>query len=238
MEDERVFEDSHGLILEWVREGVLDGLRVDHPDGLRDPAGYFRTAPQGAPRTAGSSSRRSSSRARRLPDDWPVAGTTGYDFLNRLGGLFVDPAGEGPITDFYAALHRRAGRLRRDGPRQEALRPQGALRQRRQPAGRAPLGGLRAAEALSRLHPPRADDDDPRGHRLLPRLSDLRPGRARGRSASATSATSTRRSTRPRRTGPRSTPSCSTSSATCSCSSVTGRSSRSWSCGSSRTPGR
>ena len=42
MEDERVFEDSHRLILKWVREGVLDGLRVDHPDGLRDPAEYFR----------------------------------------------------------------------------------------------------------------------------------------------------------------------------------------------------
>ena len=62
---------------------------------------------------------------------------------------------------------------------QETLRAQGTVRERRQPAGSPALGGLRASEALSRLHPPRALRDDPRGHRLLPSLPDLCPGRAR-----------------------------------------------------------
>ena len=103
MEDERVFEDSHRLILKWVREGVLDGLRVDHPDGLRDPAEYFRRLNSAVPK-GWIVVEKILEPGEALPDDWPVAGTTGYDFLNRLGGLFIDPGGEGPITDFYAAF--------------------------------------------------------------------------------------------------------------------------------------
>ena len=103
MEDERVFEDSHRLILKWVREGVLDGLRVDHPDGLRDPAEYCRRLHKAAP-NGWIVVEKILEPGEALPDDWPIAGTTGYDFLNRLGGLFVDPAGEGPMTDFYAAF--------------------------------------------------------------------------------------------------------------------------------------
>jgi (1->4)-alpha-D-glucan 1-alpha-D-glucosylmutase len=103
MEDERVFEDSHRLILKWVREGVLDGLRVDHPDGLRDPAGYFQRLHKAVP-NGWIVVEKILEPGECLPEVWPVAGTTGYDFLNRLGGLFVDPAGEGPITDFYAAF--------------------------------------------------------------------------------------------------------------------------------------
>ncbi|WP_435005432.1 malto-oligosyltrehalose synthase [Tundrisphaera lichenicola] len=101
MEDQRVFDDSHRLILEWVRAGVLDGLRVDHPDGLRDPAGYFQRLQRAAP-NGWIVVEKILEPGEALPEDWPVAGTTGYDFLNRLGGLFVDPAGEGPITDFYS----------------------------------------------------------------------------------------------------------------------------------------
>jgi (1->4)-alpha-D-glucan 1-alpha-D-glucosylmutase len=103
MEQERVFEDSHRLILQWVRQGVLDGLRVDHPDGLRDPAGYFQRLHKAVPH-GWIVVEKILEPGECLPEDWPVAGTTGYDFLNRLGGLFVDPAGEGPITDFYAAF--------------------------------------------------------------------------------------------------------------------------------------
>jgi (1->4)-alpha-D-glucan 1-alpha-D-glucosylmutase len=103
MEDERVFEDSHRLILKWVREGVLDGLRVDHPDGLRDPAEYFRRLNRAVPK-GWIVVEKILEPGEALPDGWPVAGTTGYDFLNRLGGLFVDAAGEKPITDFYAAF--------------------------------------------------------------------------------------------------------------------------------------
>jgi (1->4)-alpha-D-glucan 1-alpha-D-glucosylmutase len=101
MEDVRVFQDSHGLILKWVREGVLDGLRVDHPDGLLDPAEYFRRLHEAAP-DGWIVVEKILKPGEVLPEDWPVAGTTGYDFLNRLGGLFIDPSGEGTVTDFYA----------------------------------------------------------------------------------------------------------------------------------------
>ncbi|WP_422930321.1 malto-oligosyltrehalose synthase [Singulisphaera sp. PoT] len=100
MEDERVFQDTHGLILEWVRKGVLDGLRIDHPDGLRDPAQYFKRLRQAVPR-GWIVVEKILEPGEALPEDWPVAGTTGYDFLNRLGGILIDPEGEGPINDFY-----------------------------------------------------------------------------------------------------------------------------------------
>ena len=103
MEDIRVFQDSHGLILKWVREGVLDGLRVDHSDGLLDPAEYFRRLHEAAP-DAWIVVEKILEPGEVLPEDWPVAGTTGYDFLNQLGGLFIDPTGEGRITDFYASF--------------------------------------------------------------------------------------------------------------------------------------
>ena len=101
MEEQQVFEDSHRLVLDWVHKGVLDGLRVDHPDGLRDPAEYFQRLRQ-ASGDAWIVVEKILEPGEAMPDEWPVAGTTGYDFLNRLGGLFVDPAGEKPITDFYA----------------------------------------------------------------------------------------------------------------------------------------
>jgi len=103
MEDVRVFQDSHRLILKWVREGVLDGLRVDHPDGLLDPAEYFQRLHEAAP-DGWIVVEKILEPGEVLPEDWPVAGTTGYDFLNRLGGLFVDPTGEKPVTDFYASF--------------------------------------------------------------------------------------------------------------------------------------
>ncbi len=101
MEDDQVFQDTHRLILQWLREGVLDGLRIDHPDGLRDPKRYFERLRAAAP-NAWLVVEKILQPGESLPEDWPVAGTTGYDFLNRLGGLFVDPAGEEPIGSFYA----------------------------------------------------------------------------------------------------------------------------------------
>jgi (1->4)-alpha-D-glucan 1-alpha-D-glucosylmutase len=103
VEDEQVFLDTHERILDWVHDGRVDGLRIDHPDGLRDPAGYLR-------RLAVATSdlwvvvEKILEPGERLRSDWATAGTTGYDFLNRVGGLFVDPAGEQPLTDLYAQL--------------------------------------------------------------------------------------------------------------------------------------
>jgi len=103
VEDQDVFEDTHEQVLGWLRDGVVDGLRVDHPDGLRDPEGYLRRL---ADATGGAwvVVEKILERGERLRGTWPVAGTTGYDFLNRLGGLFVDPDGEEALTRLYAGI--------------------------------------------------------------------------------------------------------------------------------------
>jgi (1->4)-alpha-D-glucan 1-alpha-D-glucosylmutase len=101
MQDERVFADTHALVLRWLADGVLDGLRIDHPDGLHDPEAYFRRLRQVSP-NAWVVVEKILEPGECLPESWPVAGTTGYDFLNRVGGLFVDPAGEQPLTLLYA----------------------------------------------------------------------------------------------------------------------------------------
>jgi (1->4)-alpha-D-glucan 1-alpha-D-glucosylmutase len=99
-EDERVFAGIHSWVLDQVRQGRIDGLRIDHPDGLRDPKQYFERLRKAAPE-AWIVVEKILEPGELLPADWPVDGTTGYDFLNRVGGLFVDPAGEGPLTNLY-----------------------------------------------------------------------------------------------------------------------------------------
>jgi (1->4)-alpha-D-glucan 1-alpha-D-glucosylmutase len=100
-EDKNVFADTHRLVLEWLRGGVLDGVRIDHPDGLRDPEQYLQRLREDAPETW-IVVEKILHTGEQLPSTWPVEGTTGYGFLNLLGGLFIDPSGERPMTDFYA----------------------------------------------------------------------------------------------------------------------------------------
>jgi (1->4)-alpha-D-glucan 1-alpha-D-glucosylmutase len=123
MEREEVFRDTHALILQLVVEGKVDGLRVDHPDGLHDPKRYFERLqrayvdrarsvetetrhpplPQGERETCALYvvAEKILAPDEPLPDDWPVHGTTGYDFLNMVNGLFVDQAAEEPFTRLY-----------------------------------------------------------------------------------------------------------------------------------------
>jgi len=110
IEDERVFADTHALVLDWLRRGVLDGVRIDHPDGLRDPVEYFQRLRAAAPE-AWIVVEKILEPGEPLPVDWPVDGTTGYDFANLAGGLLVDPAGEQPLTDLYLEMlgERRRG---------------------------------------------------------------------------------------------------------------------------------
>ena len=103
MEDEEVFADTHRLVLRWVGDGVVDGLRVDHPDGLRDPEGYFGRLAAAAPGTWVVAEKILEA-GEELPSDWAVAGTTGYDRLALINGLFVRAEGEGPLTAAYAEL--------------------------------------------------------------------------------------------------------------------------------------
>jgi len=99
-EDERVFADTHQLVLKWLQSGRLAGVRVDHPDGLRNPAQYFRRLREAAP-DSWIVAEKILQPGERLPDSWEIAGTTGYDFLNLAGGLFVDPHGQAPLNELY-----------------------------------------------------------------------------------------------------------------------------------------
>jgi (1->4)-alpha-D-glucan 1-alpha-D-glucosylmutase len=102
IEREEVFAATHGLILSLVTEGVIDGLRIDHPDGLADPVGYlWRLRAAGAKRVWVEKILASTE---RLAADWPVSGTVGYEFLNDVCGLFVDPAGETALTELWSEL--------------------------------------------------------------------------------------------------------------------------------------
>lgn len=103
VEDEAVFEESHRLLAELVRTGQIAGLRVDHVDGLRDPAGYLRRLRELAP-DAYLVVEKILQHGEHLPDTWPVEGTSGYDHLVAVDRLFVDPAGEAAATAAYAAF--------------------------------------------------------------------------------------------------------------------------------------
>jgi len=100
-EDPRVFQATHSKLFEILNSSPVDGLRIDHPDGLRDPAKYFADLREATGEKWLLVEKILGSRE-KLPDSWPVDGTTGYDFLQRVGGLFISSAGEKPITEFYA----------------------------------------------------------------------------------------------------------------------------------------
>jgi len=126
VEDPDVFDATHALVVRLLREGVVDGLRIDHPDGLADPAGYLarlRQATDGAwvvveKILAGTE---------ELPDDWATAGTTGYEALWRVQQTFVDPGGAavlgsvmhrltGDVSDAFDDVEETAKREIVDGP--------------------------------------------------------------------------------------------------------------------------
>ncbi|MGW2045727.1 malto-oligosyltrehalose synthase [Streptomyces sp. NPDC001858] len=100
VEDPEVFEATHGTILRLLHEGVVDGLRVDHPDGLADPDGYLARLHE-ASGGRWTVVEKILADGEQLPDSWPVAGTTGYDALRRVDGLFTDPAGAGELQARY-----------------------------------------------------------------------------------------------------------------------------------------
>ena len=100
-EDPEVFEATHALALRFVADGVVDALRIDHPDGLADPAGYFATLRSRGVQTVWIEKILEPSEPLR---DWPVTGTVGYEFLNDVCALFVDPAAEPAFTALWEEL--------------------------------------------------------------------------------------------------------------------------------------
>ncbi len=103
IEDPRVFAETQALVLEWLAAGVLDGLRIDHPDGLLDPEGYLRRLRWASPR-AWIVVEKILEPGEELRRSWPVAGTSGYEFLRRVNGLFIDPGGEQAMSDIQARV--------------------------------------------------------------------------------------------------------------------------------------
>ncbi|WP_370150374.1 malto-oligosyltrehalose synthase [Streptacidiphilus sp. EB129] len=102
VENPEVFQATHGTLLRLRAEGLIDGFRIDHPDGLADPRGYLRRlrhATDGAPVVV----EKILTGDERLPPDWPCAGTTGYDALRRVDGVLTDAAGLPALTAGYAA---------------------------------------------------------------------------------------------------------------------------------------
>ncbi|MET7700519.1 malto-oligosyltrehalose synthase [Streptomyces sp. NPDC005485] len=100
VEDPEVFAATHAKILELLRDGVVEGLRIDHPDGLADPDTYLRRLHEA---TGGRWTvvEKILADGEHLPAAWPVAGTTGYDALRQVDGLFTDPAGAGELLGQY-----------------------------------------------------------------------------------------------------------------------------------------
>lgn len=104
VERAELFEAMHRLVLARVRSGDVQGLRVDHIDGLYDPRQYCERLAQAcvaAPVPTWILLEKILAPHEELPGDWPVAGTTGYEALNLIGGLFVDPASERALTTIY-----------------------------------------------------------------------------------------------------------------------------------------
>ncbi len=121
MEDERVFEVTHRMVFRLLDEGKIDGLRIDHPDGLHDPLGYFQrlqaryraAQPEAAPAGAATGAKpvyivieKILAGHERMPERWPVHGSTGYRFANVVNGLFVDGAAEPQFDRIYRAFTR------------------------------------------------------------------------------------------------------------------------------------
>src|SRR4051794_5182168 len=101
-EDPEVFAETHKLALGLVREGTIEGLRIDHPDGLADPAGYLnRLRSEGVEHAWVE---KILDPGERLRADWPVDGTVGYEILNDVAALFVDPVGESALDALWIEL--------------------------------------------------------------------------------------------------------------------------------------
>ena len=113
VETPEVFEETHAYLFRLLERGIISGIRVDHPDGLWDPQGYFERVQKRYKKTSGHHGRlyvlaeKILSEGEQLPEDWAVAGTTGYDYLNVANGLFVNPRAEGRLTRFYQEFSGR-----------------------------------------------------------------------------------------------------------------------------------
>lgn len=100
-EDRAVFDATHVEVKRWFTEGLVDGVRIDHPDGLSDPAGYLRWLRELTGPDAWIVIEKILAADEPLDLALPVAGTTGYDAMREIGGVFIDPTGERAMTELF-----------------------------------------------------------------------------------------------------------------------------------------
>jgi (1->4)-alpha-D-glucan 1-alpha-D-glucosylmutase len=176
VEDPEIFEQTHAKTLELVADGLVDGLRIDHPDGLANPREYLdRLREHGVERIWVEKILEPGEALRR---DWPVQGTTGYEFANDVTALFVDPAGEEPLTALYAELtgeRRPFAEVAREGKLEVAKTSFAQEFDRLRSL--YPHDGLEEAAAALHVYrtyvePGRVDEEDRRACAVLP--DDLR----------------------------------------------------------------
>ena len=193
VEDPVVFDEMHKFILELLARGAPTGLRIDHVDGLFSPGDYLRRLQARAAESFGAAADASGRVVylvvekilgpdEQLPADWPVHGTTGYEFASVVNNLFVDGRHERAMDDIYQSVPSRtafAAVVRRSRvPEPQTGRPRDDVG--RHQLARPPAESVIGAEpALPRLHALQPD----RGHQgtdcLLPRLPDLHHRRGR-----------------------------------------------------------
>ncbi|MFF8839148.1 malto-oligosyltrehalose synthase [Streptomyces sp. NPDC015130] len=109
VEDPEVFAATHAKIVELVADGVVEGLRIDHPDGLADPQGYLEDLAAATGGRCWTVVEKILTGTEPLPAAWPVAGTTGYDALRQVEGVLTDPVGADELADVYREFTGSAG---------------------------------------------------------------------------------------------------------------------------------
>ncbi len=121
IEEPAVFQDTHRLLMRLIGEGKIQGLRIDHPDGLKDPAAYFRQLQESCLAALQASEgqfyvvvEKILAAGERLRSDWSVSGTTGYDFLNVVNGLFVARHNQQFLSTIYFRFLRQGAQRFRD----------------------------------------------------------------------------------------------------------------------------
>jgi (1->4)-alpha-D-glucan 1-alpha-D-glucosylmutase len=116
MENPMVFQEMHQMLFRLMRQGGVTGVRIDHVDGLYNPGQYLQQLKEAAAREDGGNLgdqplfivvEKILGKDESLPDSWPVQGTTGYDFLNLVNGLFVEGGNERAFTELYARVNSR-----------------------------------------------------------------------------------------------------------------------------------
>ena len=216
MEDPAVFEATHRLLLRLIREGRITGLRIDHPDGLYAPAGYLGALRERCAREPSDRATRTGASpfyvvvekvlmpGESLPDHWPVHGTTGYELLNALNGLFVDPKGARALEQTYqrftgltapfADIAHETKRLVTDTTMASELnvlgRRLGRLAERRRESrdftGRSLTEGLREIVACFPVYRTYVGDDGQAASEPRPRARGGRPWRTAKRRSPTT----------------------------------------------------